>query len=38
MAFSVTEYHLLEMIMNDFKKHTKDEIDYNSFIESSQIQ
>ena len=35
MTFSVTEYYLLEMIMNDFKHHTKDEIDYTSFIESS---
>ena len=26
------------MIMNDFKHHTKDEIDYNSFIDSSQMQ
>lgn len=28
MTFSVTEYYLLEMIMNEFKHHTKDEIDY----------
>ena len=28
MTFSVTEYYLLEQIMNDFKHNTKDEIDY----------
>lgn len=38
LTFSVSEYYLLEMIMNDFKHHTKDEIDYNSFITSSQMQ
>lgn len=38
LSFSVTEYYLLELIMNNFKHHTKDEIDYRSFIESSQMQ
>jgi hypothetical protein len=38
MTFSVTEYYLLEMIMHNFKHNTKDEIDYQSFIESSQMQ
>jgi hypothetical protein len=38
MTFSVTEYYLLELIMNDFKQHTKDEIDYAAFIDSSQMQ
>lgn len=38
MTFSVTEFYLLEMILNDFKHHTKDEIDYSAFIESSQMQ
>jgi len=38
MTFSVTEYYLLELIMNEFKNHTKEEIDYTSFIESSQMQ
>lgn len=38
MTFSVTEYYLLEMIMNEFKNHTKEEIDYSIFIESNQMQ
>ena len=37
MTFSVTEYYLLELIMNHFKHNTKDEIDYQAFIESSQM-
>jgi hypothetical protein len=28
MTFSVTEYYLLELIMNHFKHNTKDEINY----------
>jgi PAS domain S-box-containing protein len=35
MTFSVTEYYMLELIMNEFRNHTKEEIDYSSFIESS---
>lgn len=38
MIFSVTEYYLLELIMSHFKHNTKDEIDYQAFIESSQMQ
>jgi hypothetical protein len=38
MTFSVTEFYLLELIMNHFKNNTKDEIDYQTFIESSQMQ
>ena len=33
MAFSLTEYYLLELILNEFKHHTKDEINYSVFIE-----
>lgn len=38
MAFSLTEYYLLELILNEFKHHTKDEINYSVFIEQSQKQ
>lgn len=38
MTFSVTEYYLLELIMNHFKHSTKDEINYQQFIDVSQMQ
>ena len=38
MTFSVTEYYLLELIMNHLKHNTKDEINYEQFIDVSQMQ
>jgi hypothetical protein len=35
MTFAVSEYYLLELILNEFKRNTKDEIDYTAFIKSS---
>jgi hypothetical protein len=35
MQFAVSEYYLLEMIITEFKRNTKDEIDYSSFIMSN---
>lgn len=37
MTFAVSEYYLLEMILSEFKRNTKDEIDYTSFIKSNQM-
>ena len=37
MTFAVSEYYMLEIILADFKKNTKDEVDYQSFIKSNQM-
>ena len=37
MTFAVSEYYLLEMIMQEFKKNTKEDIDYSMFIKSNQM-
>lgn len=37
MSFAVSEYYLLELILADFKRNTKDEIDYAAFIKSNQM-
>jgi hypothetical protein len=37
MTFAVSEYYLLEMILNEFKRNTKDEIDYGTFIKNNQM-
>ena len=37
MSFAVSEYYLLELILEDFKRNTKDEIDYAAFIKSNQM-
>jgi len=37
MTFSVSEYYLLELILTEFKRNTKEEIDYSSFIKSNQM-
>jgi hypothetical protein len=35
MTFAVSEYYLLELILQDFKRSNKDEVDYSSFIKSN---
>lgn len=37
MTFSVSEYYLLELILMEFKKNTKEDIDYSMFIKSNQM-
>jgi hypothetical protein len=37
MSFAVSEYYLLELILADFKRNGKDEIDYSTFIKSNQM-
>jgi hypothetical protein len=35
MTFAVSEYYLLELVLQEFKKNTKEDIDYSSFIKSN---
>ena len=37
MTFAVSEYYLLELILMEFKKNTKEDIDYSLFIKSNQM-
>ncbi len=37
MTFAVSEYYLLELILQEFKKNTKEDIDYSIFIKSNQM-
>ena len=37
MTFAVSEYYLLELILQEFKKNTKEDIDYSMFIKSNQM-
>ena len=37
MTFSVREYYLLELILMEFKKNSKEDIDYSLFIKSNQM-
>ena len=37
MTFSVSEFYLLEQILNEFNKSSKDQINYGTFIESNQM-
>jgi hypothetical protein len=37
MTFAVSEYYLLELILMEFKKNTKEDIDYSFFIKSNQM-
>ena len=37
MTFAVSEYYLLELILMEFKKNSKEDIDYSLFIKSNQM-
>lgn len=37
MTFAVSEYYILELILTEFKRNTKNEVDYTSFIKSNQM-
>ena len=37
MTFAVSEYYLLELILQEFKTTAKDDVDYSLFIKSNQM-